>query len=67
MIYGAIGGTYTSGFLGGVIRGTYESRLAKHWAVNGFLGYRPTATLVVGASNLTLSGVEGGIGVGFLF
>ncbi len=67
VVYAAVGGTYTSGFLGGLIRGSYEWRLAKHWAVNGFLGYRPTATLVVGTSTATLSGVEGGIGVGFLF
>ncbi|MBS1959436.1 MAG: hypothetical protein JST80_08195 [Bdellovibrionales bacterium] len=67
VVYAAVGGTYTSGFLGGVLRGSYESRLAKHWAVTGFLGYRPTATLVIGSSNATLNGVEGGVGVGFLF
>jgi hypothetical protein len=67
VVYAAIGGTYTSGFLGGVFRGSYEWRLAKHWAANAFLGYRPTATLVIGSSTATLSGVEGGIGVGFLF
>lgn len=67
IIYASLGGTYTSGFLGGVIRGSYEWRLAKHWGVNAFLGYRPSATLVIGSSTATLSGVEGGIGVGFLF
>jgi hypothetical protein len=67
IVYASIGGTYTSGFLGGVVRGSYEWRLAKHWGVNAFLGYRPSATLVIGSSTATLSGVEGGIGVGFLF
>lgn len=67
VIIGGIGGTYASGFLGGVIRGTYEWRLAKHWTLDAFLGYRPKATLVIGSSTASLSGVEGGIGVGFLF
>jgi hypothetical protein len=39
-IFGGIGGTYASGFLGGLIRGGYEWRLAKHWTVDAFLGYR---------------------------
>lgn len=68
VIYGAIGGTYASGFLGGVIRGGYEWRLAKHWAVNAFLGYRPSATLVVQTgTTASVSGIEGGLGVGFIF
>ncbi len=68
LIYGGIGGTYASGFLGGLIRGGYEWRLARHWSVTTFVGYRPKATLVVSTSKTApLSGVEGGIGVGFLF
>ena len=68
VVYGGIGGTYASGFLGGVFRGAYEWRLAKHWAVTAFLGYRPKATLVINSSSTApLSGVEGGLGVGFLF
>ena len=68
VVYGGIGGTYASGFLGGLIRGAYEWRLAKHWAVTTFLGYRPQATLVISSSSTApLTGVEGGLGVGFLF
>ena len=68
VVYGGIGGTYASGFLGGVFRGAYEWRLAKHWAATAFLGYRPKATLVINSSSTApLSGVEGGLGVGFLF
>ena len=64
----AIGGTYASGFLGALIRGGYEWRLAKHWAITTFAGYRPTGTLVI-SSGVTapLSGIEGGVGVGFIF
>ncbi len=68
VILGAIGGTYASGLLGAVARGTYEWRLGKHWAVSGFLGYRPKSTVVL-ENNVTssMSGIEGGIGVGYLF
>ena len=68
MIFGGIGGTYASGFLGGLIRGGYEWRLARHWSVTTFLGYRPQGTLVIsGTTTAPLSGAEGGIGVGFVF
>ena len=68
VILAGIGGTYASGFLGALIRGGYEWRLAKHWAVDTFLGYRPPATLVIQSNTTaTLSGVEGGLGVGFIF
>ena len=68
MIFGGLGGTYASGFLGGLIRGGYEWKLAKHWAVNAFLGYRPQSTLVIsGTTTAPVSGVEGGLGVGFIF
>ena len=68
LIYGGIGGTYASGLLGGLIRAGYEWRLARHWSVTAFLGYRPKATVVISDSKtVPLSGVEGGLGVGFLF
>lgn len=63
-----IGGTYASGFLGGLIRGGYEWRLAKHWAVSGSLGYRPSATQFVGGTaSGTVSGIEAAFGVSALF
>lgn len=68
VVFGALGGTYASGFLGGLIRGGYEWRLAKHWSVTSFLGYRPQSTLVISNTvTAPLSGVEGGLGVGFIF
>ena len=67
-IFTGIGGTYASGFLGGLIRGGYEWRLAKHWAVSATLGYRPTATAFIGATSVgKLSGVEYGLGVHAFF
>ena len=66
-IFGAVGGTYTSGFLGGLVRGGYEWRLAKHWAVNTSLGYRPQATKLLNGTTATVSGVEFGFGVSALF
>lgn len=66
-IFGQIGGTYASGFLGAVIRGGYEWRFAKHWVLPVFLGYRPSGTVVIPTGNQTISGIEGGIGVGYLF
>lgn len=67
-IYGAIGGTYASGFLGALVRVGYEWRFAKHWVVPVFLGYRPTGTVVLpNHTTSTLSGIEGGLGVGYLF
>jgi hypothetical protein len=68
MVFGGIGGTYASGFLGAVIRGGYEWHLAKHWSVTTFLGYRPQSTLVISdTTTAPVSGVEGGVGVGFIF
>ncbi|MBI3534895.1 MAG: hypothetical protein HY072_05360 [Deltaproteobacteria bacterium] len=62
-----IGGTYASGFLGGLVRGGYEWRLAKHWATSVILGYRPKATYFIGSSSSSVSGVEFGIGISGLF
>jgi hypothetical protein len=64
-----IGGTYASGFLGGLIRSTYEWRLGKRFGVNATLGYRPSASAFFGTTNTTtsVSGVEFGLGVSLLF
>ncbi len=67
VIHAGIGGTYASGFLGGLIRGGYEWRFAKHWTLTSFVGYRPTATALISGSQLKLSGIEGGLGVGYMF
>ncbi len=67
VIHGGIGGTYASGVLGGLIRGGYEWRFAKHWVLDAFLGYRPKATVLISGSTSSLQGVEGGVGVGFNF
>jgi hypothetical protein len=63
-----VGGTYASGFLGGLVRAGYEWRLAKHWAVSGQAGYRPTATAFLSSSAAgTVSGAEFGLGINYLF
>ncbi len=63
-----IGGTYASGFLGGLVRASYEWRLAKHWAVSANLGYRPSATKFVGSRAAgTVGGTEYGLGISALF
>lgn len=66
--FGGIGGTYASGFLGALIRGGYEWRLAKHWAVQTVGGYRPTGTRFLnGTTAGAVAGIEFGIGIsGFL-
>ena len=63
-----IGGTYASGFLGGLVRASYEWRLGKHYAFSGILGYRPTSTpFIAGSAATPVSGVEFGVGFNFLF
>ena len=63
-----IGGTFTSGYLGGLIRAGWEWRLAKHWAISTVLGYRPSATAFLpGIESKTVSGIEFGLGVSALF
>jgi len=62
-----IGGSYASGFLGALIRTDYELRFAKHWSANAFLGYRPAATVLIGGTAASVTGVEGGLGVGYLY
>ncbi|OFZ81711.1 MAG: hypothetical protein A2583_12290 [Bdellovibrionales bacterium RIFOXYD1_FULL_53_11] len=64
-----IGGTYASGYIGGLIRASYEWRLAKHWTFSTVLGYRPPSTEFISSSSTgsSITGVEAGIGVNFLF
>ena len=67
VIHAGVGGTYASGVLGGLVRGGYEWRFAKHWVLDAFVGYRPKATVLISGSTSSLVGVEGGLGVGFNF
>ncbi|MBC7690418.1 MAG: hypothetical protein H7222_01505 [Methylotenera sp.] len=67
-IFAGVGGTYSAGFLGGLVRGGYEWRLAKHWAVNANLGYRPrSTTFFTDNTSKTVSGVEYGLGISATF
>ncbi len=66
--YIGIGGTYSSGFLGALIRNGYEWRLGKHYSVSGNLGFRPSSTAYNGAAELgKVSGLEFGIGISMFF
>jgi hypothetical protein len=63
-----VGGTYASGFLGGLIRASYEWRLGKHFAVSAILGYRPPASAFFGGTTSgSVTGLEYGLGVNILF
>lgn len=63
-----IGGTYASGFLGGLVRAQYEWRLGKHYAVSATLGYRPESTAFISSTPAgTVSGLEFGVGINLLF
>ena len=66
-IFLGVGGTYASGFLGGLVRTGYEWRLAKHWAVSADLGFRPTSTAILTSSTAAISGPEYGMGVSATF
>ncbi len=67
-VFTAVGGTYGSGFLGAVVRGGYEWRLGKHWAVQGLLGYRPQASKFLnGVASGSVSGFEFGVGISALY
>lgn len=67
-IFAGIGGTYASGYLGALVRGGYEWRLAKHWGVSANLGYRPASTAFVGSNEAgRVGGIEIGIGISHLF
>lgn len=63
-----VGGTYAGGFLGGLIRSSYEWRLGKHYGVSLILGYRPASTaFIAGTASGTISGLEYGLGINVLF
>ena len=67
-IYTGVGGTYGSGYLGGLFRAGYEWRLGKHFSVSTVLGYRPKSTAFTGSTTGTaVSGVEAGLGINMLF
>jgi hypothetical protein len=66
----AVGGTYGSGYLAGLIRASWEWRLGKHFAVQADLGYRPPATAYIGTaatSGQSVSGPEFGLGISLLY
>jgi hypothetical protein len=67
-LYGGVGGTYTSGFLGGLFRVGAEYRMGQHSAVTAHLGYRPpsTAFIPIGDGE-SVTGAELGAGISFLF
>lgn len=63
-----IGGTYASGYLGGLIRGQYEYRLGKHYTISGTLGYRPSSTAFLDSTAAgTISGLEYALGISLIF
>ncbi|MCM2276851.1 MAG: hypothetical protein NDJ89_02095 [Oligoflexia bacterium] len=63
-----LGGTYASGFLGGLVRAQYEWRLGKHYAVSATAGYRPSSTAFLATTSVgSVSGLEFGIGINMLF
>jgi hypothetical protein len=67
-IFAGIGGSYSSGFLGGLIRAGYEWRLGKHWGISGSVGYRPPGTAFLAATSQgTVHGVELLIGFSGMF
>jgi len=67
-IFGAVGGTYASGFLGGLIRGGYEWRMAKHFGISAILGYRPPASaFIAGTTSGSVTGLEFGLGISVMF
>jgi hypothetical protein len=67
-ISAGIGGTYSSGFLGGLVRLGYEWRMAKHFGVSAILGYRPPGSaFIAGTATGSVSGLEYGLGVNVLF
>lgn len=63
-----VGGTYASGFLGGLVRVSYEWRLGKHFGTSLLLGYRPAGASFVGTTQTgSVAGVEYGLGINILF
>jgi hypothetical protein len=63
-----VGGTYSSGFLGALIRTQFEWRLGKHYTVSLTGGYRPTATAFLNSSSAgKVAGAEFGLGINLLY
>jgi hypothetical protein len=63
-----LGGTYASGFLGGLFRAQYEWRLGKSYAISPTLGYRPKSTAFVASDPAgEVGGIEAGLGISILF
>jgi hypothetical protein len=63
-----LGGTYASGFLGGLLRAQYEWRLGKSYAISPTLGYRPKSTAFIASDPAgEVGGVEAGLGISILF
>lgn len=65
-----IGGTYASGYLGGLLRAGWEWRLGKRFAVSTSVGYRPESTAFLGSfesTGVSVSGFEYGLGVNLMF
>ena len=63
-VSGAIGGSFGTGYLGGLVRASHEWRFASHFALSTHLGFRPSSTT---ASGVTLSGVNFGLTVHYVF
>ncbi len=67
-IFIGLGGTYVSGYLGGIVRGGYEIRLGKHFSTSLNVGYRPQASAFYsGVPQGDVRGIEYGVGVSVLF
>jgi hypothetical protein len=67
-VYGGLGGTFTSGFLGGLFRVGGEYRLGSRSAVTAQVGYRPASTSFIPIGDgQSVSGIELGAGISFLF
>jgi len=63
-----IGGTYAGGYLGALVRTSYEWRLGKHYSVAATLGYRPQAVAILSnRDEQKISGLEFGLGINMLF
>jgi hypothetical protein len=65
-----VGGTYSSGYLAGIVRAGWEWRLGKHFAISANLGLRPPATAFVGTfetEGKSIIGPEFGLGISLLY
>lgn len=62
--FGALGGTYASGYLGALIRAGVEWRMAKRAAIQASIGYRPASTVFFGGTSAgDVYGFEYGVGI----